>query len=376
MTDPSAPRPLRLRDLPLAVRLTLAVFLLSVGIGYLSALVQLHFQHATPGRILPTGDDVVKVFSGDRGPKPRSQVEILVEADEHLPWNGHGQMSAAFFAKSADWKSAIRSRAGGRGTSRRTTDPAAAEAEVRKERETERQALLEWVRGGANKADYEQDHFCLPDSLAGRPLTREFIVTGADGKPEEPRAVKIKTLITQRCVRCHTTEDSEDSKAAKYPLDSYERLKPHVSAAAQSTGMSLPSLAQTTHVHLLGFSVLYGMTGLILAFSSYPRAVRVFLAPLPLAAQVVDIAFWWLARLDDPYGPMFARAIVVSGGIVGMGLGLHILLGLWDLFGRTGRLILFVLALIGLAAAGYVAQTKVIPYLSTEGRQPAAEAGP
>ena len=45
-----------LRDLPLAARLVIATFLLSVGIGYFSALVQLHFQHAKPGSLLPDAE--------------------------------------------------------------------------------------------------------------------------------------------------------------------------------------------------------------------------------------------------------------------------------------------------------------------------------
>src|SRR5262245_40016052 len=34
-----------LRNLTLAPRLVIAIFLVSVGVGYFSALVQLHFQH-------------------------------------------------------------------------------------------------------------------------------------------------------------------------------------------------------------------------------------------------------------------------------------------------------------------------------------------
>jgi hypothetical protein len=370
MAEALPPRHLLLRNLPFAARLTLAVFLCSVGIGYASALVQLHFQHAAPGQALPTGDDAVKVFSGDRGPRPRSRIETLVDADEHLPWNGHGQMAAAFFAKSADWKSAIKARAkalAGRG--RDTPDMAQGEGQLRKERETERQALLEWIRAGASKADYQQDRFCLPDSMADRPLADAFVVKEGDDKPAEPRAVKIRTVITQRCARCHTTGDSEDASAAQYPLDSYEHLKPYVTVQ-QSSGMSLTKLAQTTHVHLLGFSVLYGMTGLILAFSSYPRVLRVLVAPLPLAAQVVDISFWWLARLDDPYGPMFARAIVVSGAVVAVGLGLHIVLGLFDLFGRLGKAVLVLLLAAAVGGAYFAHEMVIAPYLAQEG-QPA-----
>jgi hypothetical protein len=119
-------------------------------------------------------------------------------------------------------------------------------------------------------------------------------------------------------------------------------------------------------VHLLGFSMLYGLTGLILAFSSYPRLVRIVLCPLPLLAQIVDISFWWLARLPDPNGPMFARCIVYSGAVVAVGLLLHIVLSLFNLF-RVKRWLVLVLLFAAASYAGYETKMRVIdPYIAQE----------
>jgi hypothetical protein len=133
-----------------------------------------------------------------------------------------------------------------------------------------------------------------------------------------------------------------------------------------SSGLSPTKLAQTTHVHLLGFSMLYGLTGLVLAFSSYPRWIRVLLCPLPLLAQVVDISFWWLARLPEPQGPMFARAIVVSGAVVAVGLLLQIVLSLFNLFSKKAWLVLFLL--FGIAGfGGYMTKVRVVdPFIAQE----------
>jgi hypothetical protein len=352
MSDASASRRLWLRDLPFAARLTLAVFLLSVGIGYLSALVQLHFQHATPGALLPTAQNAIDIFHGPTS-QPESRLVSLILADESMPFNGTGEMSRAFTTRSEDWKKAVKKRP---------------EAQVRKERETERDAVVAWVRGGADKKDYEDDRFVLPPELAGRPLTAAYVV-----EDSQPCAVKVKSILADRCASCHSPGAGRDANAEQFPLDTYEHLKPFVTVKA-SGAMSLTKLAQSTHVHLLGFAVLYGMTGLILAFSSYPWAIRVLIAPLPLAAQVVDIGFWWLARLDAPWGPTFATCIVYSGQVVALGVFLHIVLGLWDLFGKAGKLVL-VLLFAAAAAGGYVAWSKVIdPYMRSEGQQPAAEA--
>src|SRR5262245_27341191 len=104
MSNDTSP-PLTLRDLPLAARLTLAAFLISVGIGYFSALVQLHFQHASPGSLLPTADDATKVYHGATGQRPMSKMEHLLEAEESLKLNSNGQMRTAFTSSSEGWVS-------------------------------------------------------------------------------------------------------------------------------------------------------------------------------------------------------------------------------------------------------------------------------
>src|SRR5882672_10714506 len=95
-----------LRDLPFSARLTLACFLIAVGLGYLSALMQLHHQHTSPGEVLPSSNDVVRIFHGTVGPL-RSKFEQLLEADENLAFNGTGSMAAAFTKRSEGWNKAI-----------------------------------------------------------------------------------------------------------------------------------------------------------------------------------------------------------------------------------------------------------------------------
>src|SRR5262245_4235235 len=98
-TEPSSPTPpptpRLLRDLPLPCRLVIAVFLCSVGLGYASALINLHFQEATAGEPLPTADDVITVYHGTR-PKSLSQIERLLTASDTKPFNGQGSMRGAF----------------------------------------------------------------------------------------------------------------------------------------------------------------------------------------------------------------------------------------------------------------------------------------
>jgi hypothetical protein len=334
-----------IRELPLAARLVLAVFLIAVGLGYGSALVQLHFQHATPGTALPSIDDVVRKFHGDPNPANRvSTLQRLIEtpAGEDVPFNGSGSMARAFTTKSSDFSREIKKRP---------------RAEVEAERESERQALLAFIKDGLKKPFFDADAMPKPPALADRPMTADFLA--ADG------AIKIKSLFTERCVRCHAP-DGDDTQAAKYPLDKFELMQEYAKVEAGAGAMSLPALTQSTHAHLLTFAVLWTVTGLVIAFSSYPGWIKNWLAPIVLVAQIADVACWWLARLDGEIGVHFAQAIVVTGGIVGAGLALQILLGLFNLFGMAGRAVLIALMLIA-GVGGYVLKEKVIdPQLQKE----------
>src|SRR5262249_27349263 len=160
---------------------------------------------------------------------------------------------------SSGWKKAIKERAEQAGRSRQPPNPealAAAEEELRKEREGESLAVIAWLKSGASQTAYKEDKFCLPPELASHPLTASYLLVDDADKPVEPRAVKLTSILNDRCVRCHTTENPEDGKAGELPFNTWERLKPYVQVK-ESSAMSLEKLAQTTHVHLLGFSILY-----------------------------------------------------------------------------------------------------------------------
>lgn len=328
-----------LRHLPLPARVTLAVFMIAIGFGYLAGLVQLHFAHSKSGQPLPTLKDIIDVFHGVSGPVV-SRFERLIEAPENAPFNGGGTMRPAFTTKSGGWAKAIKDRP---------------EAEVRKEREGERRAVLAWLHAGASKDEYEKDRQPLPDVLKDQPITIDFVAE-EDGK----KFILIKSLLDERCARCHT-QGGADDKAAKYLLDSFDSISKYATPA-KAEGMSLEKLAMFTHAHFLSFAMIYGVTGLIFALTRYPFLVRLLLAPLPLLAQLVEMASWWLVRLD----PSFGYVILVTGGVVGFALLLQIMLTLFDLFAWKGRLVLLLFFVAFLAGAGYVKVTYIDPFLAAK----------
>lgn len=341
----------QLRNLSLPTRLVLAAFLISVGVGYCSALVQMHFQHASSGKMLPDAEDVIDVFHGRPGV---SQLERLLTADENRPFNGSGSMRQTFTTKSAGWKGAVKKRA-----KDKSLALAAAEKELRRERDGERLAILEWVRSGADQASFEANRFVLPDSFASQPISEEFLDTDSPGQ----RAVRIGAIIESRCARCHG--EGKGGGAGQVPLTTWEQVHDYCQTEPLDGAMPIKKLAQSTHAHLLSFAMLYGLTGVLVSFTSYPRWFRGLLAPLPLIAQLADIGCWWLARFD----PLYARLIMITGGIVAMSLMLQIGLTLFNLFGKTGRVVLVALLLAG-SLAGYQIKTQLVdPYLAQEQSQ-------
>ena len=201
-TDLPTPARLRLRNLPLAARLVLSLFLVSVGCGYFAAMVQLHFQHASPGNPLPSRQDVIHRFYGPTGDKPKPKLQSVLEAEETLPFSGGGTMRLAFTTKSGGWESAIKKRA--RASAGRRVEPnedqlKQAEADLRKERDTERLALVEWIEKGADQQAYDEDSFCVAGALATRRSTRRrlsAIQPRTAGGPSRSKRSSIRAVLS------------------------------------------------------------------------------------------------------------------------------------------------------------------------------------
>ncbi len=344
-----------LRDLSLPIRLVIAAFLLSVGLGYIAAIAQLKMQLAKPGNIAPEPGDAIDAYHGKPG---ASQMERVLLADENKPFNGSGQMSSAFTTRGG------LAAAANRLAKKKKIDRPTAEAELRKKRDGERLALVDWVRNGARNEAYEADNYPLTGALADHPLTDKYLVEDSG-----QRGAMIQSILRERCVRCHNPNYSGPS--SMFPLETYEDVAEYCKPE-RGGGMSLPKLAQTTHVHLLGFSMLWGLTGLIFAFTSYPFWMRLVIGPWVLVAQVLDISCWWLSRMEG-HGPYFAQAIMVTGGLVALGLALQVVLSLFNLFGKGGKAVVALLLLAGALGLGGLYVKVIDPYLQSEKPQATAK---
>ncbi|MBA4063240.1 MAG: hypothetical protein C0501_05925 [Isosphaera sp.] len=345
-----------LRDLPLPAKLVLTCFLLAVGLGYTTALVQLHFQDSKSGKPMPSVDDVILKFTGKKffetdPPKPASKFVKLLTAPPGAPFNGAGTMAPAFTTRDGTGFRAVK-------------DEPHRRDEILAERDGERDILVLWAESppeGRKKA-YDADRFDPDAGKEPKAITDDFHIQGG--------GYRVKSIIDARCARCHKP-DGDDTQAAKYPLETYAQVEKYLAAPAAVTvgpkggwakveePIGLEKLTQSTHAHLLSFAMLFSLTGLTFAFTSYPTVVRCVVGPWALVAICTDVAFWWLARLSDGYGVYFAMGVIGTGAAAGMGLSAQILLSLWNMYGPKGKVVL--LGVLGLlAAAGGLVMVAVV----------------
>ncbi len=360
--DAAEPAPrLTLRQLPLPAKLVLSTFLLAVGVGYTSAMVQLHMQHGDrDGQPLPSPENVVAVFAGKVKVKPGdaqvptvSKLEQLVMGDPHGGISGVNMAPAFFEEDESDY-------------AKQAKDPAR-KPKLDQERDGERAAVVAWAKAApdARKEAYDKDRFALPKEQAKLPVTPAY------EDKANPGTVLVKSILRDRCVRCHRP----GGEKGDLPLTTYEELAKYMPAVLvipegggwvdSGRQIGLEKLTQSTHAHLLSFAVLFTLTGLIFAFTGLPGIVRGTVGPLVLIAQVADVSCWWLARLPDS-GPYFALAIMGTGAAVGLGLAAHILCGLFGMYGPKGKAVLLLMFAVAAGGGGAVWTGTIDPYLKAE----------
>ena len=340
-----------LRDLPLPAKLVLSTFLIAVGIGYFSAMVQLHMQHGNrDGNPLPTPDDVVEHFSGVKpydGKAPVSKLEAILSGSADGGFNKNN-MVPSFHAKASGYDKETKERG---------------KDIVDGERNAERRLLISWFNVDPVDRKQTYESAPVPAEFLGKPITEDVI--DAEKKTFNPSAI-----LEARCLKCHGEGGSN-----KPEFDTYAKLEPLITAPTleilpgnyvrSSKKASVEGLTQSTHAHLLSFAVLFTLTGMTFAFTSYPGFLRGTLGPIVLIAQLCDIACWWLARIDH-VGPYFAQAILATGGVVGLGLTAQIVLSLFNLYGIKGKLVLMLIATAFLVAFAALTITVIEPTLRAE----------
>lgn len=275
----------RLGALPFYAKVTLTLFLVLVGGGYLVATGNVYYKHneadLVPGMSL---DDLRAAFHG----MDQEVTEERHKDSEMLKMVAPGGPMRRFLDK------------GG---------PAAVET------------LMSWLEDGAPR--------------------EKFTEAGAyvEGGPS-PQAV-----IKNQCVECHHAAGGE-MKDVPYATDADSlpqytmvivEAEPEVTTSSQVMHLSPPGIAElvhTTHAHILTIPVFTLAMALLFMGTGWGPKTKLILMPLPMLATLLDIASWWLARPIEPFIYLTAAA----GALFALSFGLQVLLvfgALW--FGQNDK---------------------------------------
>jgi hypothetical protein len=123
-------------------------------------------------------------------------------------------------------------------------------------------------------------------------------------KEETFESSGVKQIFDTKCIACH-------SAASGMAVPDYTIFKNIKDRAATDDGASISSLARVSHIHLFGIAFIFMFVGLIFSLASgVPVPLKVAAIITPYAFLLVDIASWWLTKLN----PNFAWLVIIAGG--------------------------------------------------------------
>jgi hypothetical protein len=218
-------KPVNLCNLGMSVKLLFTGYLITIATGYLFALVQILFTHGmADGQFGLSLNDIVYSYYGDRS---GSIMESKL--------NGSMKYNAP---------------------------------------EEERFKIIQWVRDGATKTEFEAE---------------------------------VKPVFDKYCVTCHTANAGYLADFSKF--ENIKRL------TESDEGATFQSLTRVSHIHLFGISFIFMFVGMIFSFSTGGKRFYKYMAiVMPYLFLLLDISSWWLTKLN----PHFALLVVVAG--VGLGV--------------------------------------------------------
>ncbi|NJD05964.1 MAG: elongation factor-1 alpha [Methylococcaceae bacterium] len=217
--------PINLSNLGFSVKLLFSGYLMAIAIGYGMALVQILFTHGmADGKFGLSIEDIVYSYYGNRS---GSMLESKL--------NGSMKANAS---------------------------------------ETDRFKIIQWVRDGADQAEYD---------------------------------ISIKPLFEADCLPCHN-----GSMGGLPDFSKFEAIKER---AQSDQGATFASLIRVSHIHLFGIAFIFMFVGGIFSLTSgVPMKLKCAAIIMPYVFLLLDITSWWLTKLNAH----FALLVVAAGGGLAM----------------------------------------------------------
>jgi hypothetical protein len=134
------------------------------------------------------------------------------------------------------------------------------------------------------------------------PEVRMALLKWADaGAPASEWENSIKPKVDEYCGPCHANTPGLANITDKAVMDQMTK---------RDEGMTVATLTRVSHIHLFGVAFIFFMVGWIFSyatgFSTWLKSSLIF---TPFAFLIVDVASWWLTKLD----PNFAWLVIIGG---------------------------------------------------------------
>jgi len=149
----------------------------------------------------------------------------------------------------------------------------------------------------------------------------EIIAWLKDGATEAAYVADIAPILAKNCIACH-------APASGIPIPDLTTYQAVRQVAQVDVGESLHTLMKLSHIHLFGIGLLLLSVGLIFRFARLRRWLKMLLIVVPFAAMLTDVLAWFLTKWD----PVYAYAVVIGGGALGVSLLTQIAVSLWQIW--------------------------------------------
>ena len=141
-------------------------------------------------------------------------------------------------------------------------------------------------------------------------------------KEEDFESSGVKEIFDNRCLACHNADSG-------MPIPDYTEFKNIKERALVDTGASFSALARVSHIHLFGIAFIFMFVGLIFSLASgVPKALKVAVIITPYAFLLIDIASWWLTKLN----PNFAWLVIIAGGSMAFSFAFMWLVSMYEMW--------------------------------------------
>jgi hypothetical protein len=152
---------------------------------------------------------------------------------------------------------------------------------------SDKDVILEWINSGASEGDYDD---------------------------------KIATILNRDCAICHTPSINPSLP----DLTNYKG----VSEVAHAGGATIPTLIRVSHIHLFGIAFILFFIGKIFLLCDINIYIKRVAVVIPFAAMLLDVMSWFITKSI----PQFAYVVIISGGLMGLSMGLQILLSIYQMW--------------------------------------------